>query len=71
MATNSSKFESLQDGKISYQEFEAMMKAGTDWRNASRQYSRAFYNTLSRKLLKEASMPPRKVDQVSGLKFSF
>ncbi|KAK8947466.1 Calcium-dependent protein kinase 8 [Platanthera zijinensis] len=49
-----------KDGKISYQEFEAMMKSGTDWRNASRQYSRAFYNTLSRKLLKEASSSPNK-----------
>ncbi|GAU43634.1 hypothetical protein TSUD_24030 [Trifolium subterraneum] len=28
------------DGRISYEEFAAMMKAGTDWRKASRQYSR-------------------------------
>ncbi|KAL0919133.1 hypothetical protein M5K25_011208 [Dendrobium thyrsiflorum] len=59
-----------KDGKISYQEFEAMMKSGTDWRNASRQYSRAFYNTLSRKLLKEASKPPKWVDRENGLKSS-
>jgi calcium-dependent protein kinase len=39
-----------QDGRISYQEFEPMMKAGTDWRNGSRQYSRANFSTLSRKL---------------------
>ncbi|XP_020589628.1 calcium-dependent protein kinase 29-like isoform X2 [Phalaenopsis equestris] len=58
------------DGKISYHEFEAMMKSGTDWRNASRQYSRAFYNTLSRKLLKEASKPPRPVEHGNGVKFS-
>ncbi|KAH0461610.1 hypothetical protein IEQ34_009185 [Dendrobium chrysotoxum] len=59
-----------KDGKISYQEFEAMMKSGTDWRNASRQYSRAFYNTLSRKLLKEASMPPKWVERENGHKSS-
>lgn len=40
----------LQDGKISYEEFSNMMKAGTDWRKASRQYSRERFNTLSRKL---------------------
>ncbi|KAL0370354.1 UNVERIFIED_CONTAM: Calcium-dependent protein kinase [Sesamum angustifolium] len=28
------------DGRISYEEFATMMKAGTDWRKASRQYSR-------------------------------
>jgi calcium-dependent protein kinase len=39
-----------QDGRISYQEFELMMKAGTDWRNGSRQYSRANFSCLSRKL---------------------
>ncbi|XP_058102396.1 calcium-dependent protein kinase 8-like [Magnolia sinica] len=44
-----------KDGRISYPEFASMMKAGTDWRNATRQYSRAFLNTLSLKLLKEGS----------------
>ncbi|KAM0884191.1 hypothetical protein ACQ4PT_031141 [Festuca glaucescens] len=44
-----------QDGRISYQEFELMMKSGTDWRNGSRQYSRANFSSLSRKLCKEAS----------------
>lgn len=44
-----------QDGRISYQEFELMMKAGSDWRNGSRQYSRANFSSLSRKLYKEAS----------------
>ncbi|OEL31427.1 Calcium-dependent protein kinase 32 [Dichanthelium oligosanthes] len=42
-----------QDGRISYQEFELMMKAGTDWRNGSRQYSRANFSSLSRKLCKD------------------
>ncbi|RCV32094.1 hypothetical protein SETIT_6G230300v2 [Setaria italica] len=42
-----------QDGRISYQEFELMMKAGTDWRNGSRQYSRANFSSLSRKLFKD------------------
>ncbi|KQJ91764.2 calcium-dependent protein kinase 29 [Brachypodium distachyon] len=45
-----------KDGKISYEEFELMMKAGVDWRNASRQYSRAVFNTLSRKMFKETSL---------------
>ncbi|KAM0840838.1 hypothetical protein ACQ4PT_059391 [Festuca glaucescens] len=44
-----------QDGRISYQEFELMMKSGTDWRNGSRQYSRANFSSLSRKLCKEVS----------------
>uniref|UniRef100_A0ACD5Y241 Uncharacterized protein n=1 Tax=Avena sativa TaxID=4498 RepID=A0ACD5Y241_AVESA len=44
-----------KDGRISYQEFELMMKSGTDWRNGSRHYSRANFSTLSRKLYKEAS----------------
>ncbi|XP_037466368.1 calcium-dependent protein kinase 21-like [Triticum dicoccoides] len=42
-----------RDGRISYQEFELMMKSGADWRNASRQFSRANFSTLSRKLCKE------------------
>ncbi|KAL6644436.1 hypothetical protein ACP70R_016044 [Stipagrostis hirtigluma subsp. patula] len=44
-----------KDGRISYQEFELMMKSGTDWRNGSRQYSRANFSSLSRKLCKEMS----------------
>lgn len=45
-----------KDGKISYDEFAAMMKAGTDWRKASRQYSRERYNNLSLKLFKDGSL---------------
>ncbi|KAJ6811744.1 calcium-dependent protein kinase 20-like isoform X1 [Iris pallida] len=45
-----------KDGKISYEEFAAMMKAGTDWRKASRQYSRERFNNLSLKLMKDGSM---------------
>ncbi|XP_042467963.1 calcium-dependent protein kinase 20-like [Zingiber officinale] len=45
-----------KDGKISYEEFAAMMKAGTDWRKASRQYSRERFSTLSSKLLKNGSL---------------
>ncbi|WOL11686.1 calcium-dependent protein kinase 20 [Canna indica] len=45
-----------KDGKISYEEFAAMMKAGTDWRKASRQYSRERFNTLSSKLIKDGSL---------------
>ena len=45
-----------KDGKISYEEFAAMMKAGTDWRKASRQYSRERFTSLSLKLMKEGSV---------------
>ncbi|XP_047321912.1 calcium-dependent protein kinase 7-like [Impatiens glandulifera] len=45
-----------KDGRISYEEFAAMMKAGTDWRKASRQYSRERYNSLSLKLFKDGSL---------------
>ncbi|TVU08953.1 hypothetical protein EJB05_42381, partial [Eragrostis curvula] len=41
-----------KDGRISYPEFELMMKAGPDWRNASRRYSRENFSSLSRKLCK-------------------
>ncbi|CAK9165090.1 unnamed protein product [Ilex paraguariensis] len=45
-----------KDGRISYEEFAAMMKAGTDWRKASRQYSRERYNNLSLKLMRDGSL---------------
>ncbi|CAA6667322.1 unnamed protein product [Spirodela intermedia] len=45
-----------KDGRISYEEFTAMMKAGTDWRKASRQYSRERFNNLSLKLIKDGSL---------------
>ncbi|XP_016513087.2 calcium-dependent protein kinase 8 [Nicotiana tabacum] len=45
-----------KDGCISYDEFAAMMKAGTDWRKASRQYSRERFNSLSLKLMREGSL---------------
>ncbi|KAJ6778692.1 SERINE/THREONINE-PROTEIN KINASE [Salix koriyanagi] len=45
-----------KDGKISYEEFAAMMKAGTDWRKASRQYSRERFNNLSLKLMRDGSL---------------
>uniref|UniRef100_A0A9I9D7V3 non-specific serine/threonine protein kinase n=1 Tax=Cucumis melo TaxID=3656 RepID=A0A9I9D7V3_CUCME len=45
-----------KDGRISYEEFAAMMKAGTDWRKASRQYSRERFNSLSLKLFREGSL---------------
>jgi calcium-dependent protein kinase len=40
-----------------------MMKGGMDWTNTSRQYSRAVYNTLSRKMFKDISL---KLDHNSG-----
>ncbi|KAF7819018.1 calcium-dependent protein kinase 32 [Senna tora] len=45
-----------KDGRISYEEFAAMMKAGTDWRKASRQYSRERFTSLSLKLMKDGSL---------------
>jgi calcium-dependent protein kinase len=52
----SSVYIGLQDGKISYEEFVAMMKTGTDWRKASRHYSRGRFNSLSMKLIKDGSV---------------
>ncbi|PWA73620.1 EF-hand domain pair, Serine/threonine-protein kinase Plk3 [Artemisia annua] len=45
-----------KDGRISFEEFVAMMKAGTDWRRASRQYSRERFNNLSVNLMKNGSL---------------
>ncbi|GMH30001.1 hypothetical protein Nepgr_031844 [Nepenthes gracilis] len=45
-----------KDGKISYDEFVAMMKTGTDWRKASRHYSRGRFNNLSLKLMNDGSL---------------
>ncbi|XP_043723731.1 calcium-dependent protein kinase 30-like [Telopea speciosissima] len=45
-----------KDGKISYEEFVAMMKTGTDWRKASRQYSRERFKSLSINLMKDGSL---------------
>ncbi|CAN4086084.1 unnamed protein product [Withania somnifera] len=45
-----------KDGQISYEEFVAMMKAGTDWRKASRQYSRERFKSLSVNLMKDGSL---------------
>ncbi|KAK6930590.1 EF-hand domain [Dillenia turbinata] len=44
-----------KDGRVSYQEFEAMMKCGTDWKMASRNYSRVMLNALSLRLFKDNS----------------
>lgn len=45
-----------KDGRISYEEFKAMMKTGMDWKMASRQYSRAMLHALSLRLFKENSL---------------
>ncbi|MBA0652158.1 hypothetical protein Goklo_019434, partial [Gossypium klotzschianum] len=45
-----------KDGQICYDEFVAMMKAGTDWRKASRQYSRERFKSLSLNLMKDGSL---------------
>ncbi|KAK4749471.1 hypothetical protein SAY87_026920 [Trapa incisa] len=48
-----------KDGRISYDEFATMMKAGTDWRKASRQYSRDRFNNLSINLMRDGSLKPK------------
>ncbi|CAN1749219.1 Calcium-dependent protein kinase 7 [Linum perenne] len=45
-----------KDGRISYEEFVMMMKTGTDWRKASRQYSRERFKSLSVNLMKDGSL---------------
>ncbi|EOA40084.1 hypothetical protein CARUB_v10008777mg [Capsella rubella] len=45
-----------KDGRINYDEFVVMMKAGTDWRKASRQYSRERFKSLSLNLMKDGSL---------------
>ncbi|XP_065876845.1 calcium-dependent protein kinase 10-like [Euphorbia lathyris] len=45
-----------KDGRISYREFVTMMKAGTDWRKASRQYSRERFKSLIFNLMKDGSL---------------
>ncbi|KAJ8570892.1 hypothetical protein K7X08_037864 [Anisodus acutangulus] len=45
-----------KDGRISYEEFVAMMRTGTDWRKASRHYSRGRFNSLNVKLMKDGSL---------------
>jgi len=47
-----------RDGCISFDEFAAMMRRGTDWRKASRQYSRDRFNSLSIKLFRDGSINP-------------
>ncbi|XP_057951540.1 calcium-dependent protein kinase 10-like [Malania oleifera] len=53
-----------KDGRISYEEFVAMMKTGTDWRKASRQYSRERFKSLSLNLMKDGSLQLE--DGISG-----
>lgn len=53
-----------QDGRISFEEFVAMMKTGTDWRKASRQYSRERFKSLSVNLMKDGSLQLH--DGISG-----
>ncbi|MCO5604758.1 hypothetical protein L7F22_058928 [Adiantum nelumboides] len=45
-----------KDGRISYNEFANMMRTGTDWRKASRNFSRERYASLSINLVKEGSL---------------
>ncbi|KAK8571549.1 hypothetical protein V6N12_027634 [Hibiscus sabdariffa] len=43
-----------KDGRISFQEFKAMMLSGMEWKMASRQYSRALINAVSIKILRQS-----------------
>lgn len=45
-----------KDGQISYEEFAHMMQSGTDWRKASRHYSRERFKSLSLTLMKDGSL---------------
>ena len=45
-------------------EFAAMMKTGTDWRKASRQYSRERFKSLSLNLMKDGSLQLH--DEITG-----
>ncbi|KAG6545153.1 hypothetical protein Mapa_013418 [Marchantia paleacea] len=45
-----------KDGQISYEEFASMMRTGTDWRKASRHYSRELFNSLSTRLFRDGSL---------------
>lgn len=45
-----------KDGKISFEEFAQMMQTGTDWRKASRHYSRKRFDSLSSKLMRDGSL---------------
>lgn len=45
-----------KDGQINYEEFASMMRTGTDWRKASRHYSRGRFTSLSNKLMKDGSL---------------
>ncbi|CAM6093245.1 unnamed protein product [Calypogeia fissa] len=47
-----------KDGQISYEEFVSMMRTGTDWRKASRHYSRELFNSLSTRLFRDGSLNP-------------
>lgn len=52
-----------KDGRVSFDEFVAMMKSGTDWRKASRQYSRQRFKTLSNSLMKDGSLSMARADR--------
>ncbi|OMO92792.1 hypothetical protein CCACVL1_06751 [Corchorus capsularis] len=43
-----------KDGRISFQEFKAMMVTGMDWKMGSRQYSRALLNAVSMKIIRQS-----------------
>ncbi|XP_031130182.1 calcium-dependent protein kinase 24-like [Ipomoea triloba] len=49
-----------KDGRISFPEFKAMMTTGTDWKMASRKYSKVMLNALSVRLFKDKSIQIKK-----------
>ncbi|PWA97236.1 Heparanase-like protein 3 [Artemisia annua] len=48
----------FQEGRIRYEQFEVMMKAGTDWSKASRQYSRERCSILIVSAEEQSTAPP-------------
>ncbi|KAL4318830.1 hypothetical protein GQ457_18G005290 [Hibiscus cannabinus] len=54
--TDVNALNDIMYGRICYDEFVAMMKADTDWRKASRQYSRERFKSLSLNLMKDGSL---------------
>ncbi|MCO5582130.1 hypothetical protein L7F22_036020 [Adiantum nelumboides] len=51
-----------KDGQISYEEFASMMRTGTDWRKASRRYSRGRFTSLSIKLMQDGCLQQQELN---------
>ncbi|KAI5067102.1 hypothetical protein GOP47_0017630 [Adiantum capillus-veneris] len=56
-----------KDGQISYEEFASMMRTGTDWRKASRHYSRGRFTSLSIKLMQDGCLQQQEQNNTTQL----